>query len=216
MPSIAKQHFLLIFQTTFKLFQLNPQKNAFILGVFSFTISVLELDPTLAIWLEENYSNFNKFLIQAVKEFKDPDIIKQFASVEARILLYNELIFLDSNEYEEIISILLESLLNINEYVMTKEILLFFNTFVGATKGVNHPKMLKILPDIIKTFLFILPEINRNFLIYEIHVFQALIKNYGVTNNELYVFMRATLNDERFKDVTEKQKVFMSVFSIFF
>ena len=202
------KYFLLLFTTTFKLFQLNPKQNSSVLSVFSFTISTFDTDPSLGLWLKENYSEFNKFLIRIVSELKDPDLIKNFTGLQAKILLYNELIFLESAEYEEIMRVLLESLLNITEYAMTKEILLFFNSYVGVPKGVNHPNLLKFLPDIIKTLIFLLPDINRNFLIYEIHVFQAIIGSYGVGNNELYRFIRNSLNNGKFVDLSEKQKVF--------
>jgi len=165
------------------------------------------MDPGFGVWLKENYSEFNKFLISTVTQYKDPDLIKNFTNLQSKIMIYDELIFLESAEYEEIISVLLESLLTINEYAMTKEILLFFNSFMGLPKGINHPKVLKILPDLIKSLIYLLPDINRNFLIYEIHVLQALVKSYGKGNNELYVFIRGSLNDAKFVDLTEKQKV---------
>ena len=85
---------------------------------------------------------------------------------------------------------------------------------MGLPKGLNHPNVLKILPDLIKTLIFLLPDISRNFLIYEIHVFQALIKSYGKGNNELFAFIRESLNNEKFEEVTEKQKVFYFFFII--
>lgn len=204
---MAPKYFSLLFTTTFKMFQINPKQNSSVLGVFSFTVSILDMDPGFGVWLKENYSEFNKFLISTVTQYKDPDLIKNFTNLQSKIMIYDELIFLESAEYEEIISVLLESLLTINEYAMTKEILLFFNSFMGLPKGINHPKVLKILPDLIKSLIYLLPDINRNFLIYEIHVLQALVKSYGKGNNELYVFIRGSLNDAKFVDLTEKQKV---------
>jgi len=208
LPNIAMKYFSLLFTTTFKLFQLNPKQNSSVLSVFSFTISILDTDPGLGLWLKENYSEFNKFLITTVNEYKDPDLIKNFTALQSKILIYNEVIFLESTEYEDVMRVLLESLLNIAEYAMTKEILLFFNSYVGVPKGVNHPNLLKLLPDIIKTLIYLLPDINRNFLIYEIHVFQAVIKSYGLGNNDLYQFIRSSLNNGKFVDLSEKQKVF--------
>lgn len=206
-PCVAGKHFGLIFATTIKIFQANPKLNSSVLAVFAFTVSTLDSDPSFGAWLKENYAEFNKFLIGTVTQIKDPDLIKNFASVQSKILIYNELIFLDSPEYENVMRLLLESLLEINEYSMTKEILLFFNSFVGVPKGLDHPKMLAVLPDLIKTLIYLLPEINRNFLLYEGFIFQALVKNYGKGNNELKNFIRASFNEARFTGVTEKQKV---------
>ena len=196
------------------MFQVNPKQNSAVLSVFSFTISILDTDPGFGVWLKENYSEFNQFLITTVNQYKDPDLIKNFTNLQSKIMLYNDLIFLECVEYGEILRVLLESLLTIKEYSMTKEILLFFNSFMGLPKGLNHPNVLKILPDLIKTLIFLLPDISRNFLIYEIHVFQALIKSYGKGNNELFAFIRESLNNEKFEEVTEKQKVFYFFFII--
>ena len=123
----------MIFATTFKLFQINAKQNSFVLGVFSFSLSILENDPALGLWLQENYSEFNRFLLKTFENYKDPDLIKNFTNLQAKILLYYELIFFNSLEYNEIIAVLLESLLNISEYAINREILLFFNSFVGVS-----------------------------------------------------------------------------------
>lgn len=218
LPNVAQKYFSLLFTTTFKMFQVNPKQNSGVLSVFSFTISILDTDPGFGVWLKENYSEFNQFLISTVNQYKDPDLIKNFTNLQSKIMLYNDLIFLECAEYGEILRVLLESLLTIKEYSMTKEILLFFNSFMGLPKGLNHPNVLKILPDLIKTLIFLLPDISRNFLIYEIHVFQALIKSYGKGNNELFAFIRESLNNEKFVEVNEKQKVliFLSFFHFFY
>lgn len=205
--NITLKYFSLIFNSTFKIFQANPKQNSFVLSVFSFTLGILDTEPSLGPWLKDNYSEFNRFLLNNMIQYKDPDLIKHFTSLQARIVLYDELVFLCSNEYEEIMKLLLESLLTINEYAMTKEILLFFNTFVGVPKGVNHPKTLQFLAEMIRVLVFLLPEINRNFLNFEIQILQAVIKSYGSNNNELYVFIRGLLNDARFNECSEKQKV---------
>lgn len=192
---------------------MNPKQNSFVLGVFSLTLSILDNDPGLGVWLKGNGSELNKFLIETINKNKDPDLIKNFTILQVKILLYDELIFLECKEFDEIMKVLLDSLLEINEYSMTKEILLFFNSFMGVPKGIHHPNMMKFLPEIIKCFIFSLPEINRNFLIYLIHAFQALIKTYGMNNNELYLFIRNLLNDGRFTCLTEKQKVFFIKFN---
>lgn len=211
---ITRNYFSLIFTTTFKLFQSNAKQNSFVLGVFSFALSILENDPSLGLWLQENYSEFNRFLLKTLENFKDPDLIKNFANLQAKILLYDELIFLNSKEYDEIMRLLLESLLTISEYAMNREILLFFNSFVGVPKGQNHQRTLQFLPEILKVLVFLLPEINRNFVIYEIQILQAVAKSYS-NGNELALFVRGLLNDERFHACSDKQKVFLRFFRCF-
>lgn len=158
-----------IIDAIFKIFQQNPKRNSFVLNLFSYLITTLDTDKSIGIWLNENYSQFNKFLINVIIEYKDPDLIKNFVEVQARILIYNDLIFFISIEHEQIIKIILESFININEYGMTREILLFLNIFVGIPKGkdgIDNPNFIKFIPEILNVLFFTLPEINRNFIHY--------------------------------------------------
>lgn len=155
-----------IIDTIFKIFQLNPKRNSFILNLFSFLLTTLDHEKNIGIWLNTNYSQFNLYLMNMINQSDgDPDLIKYFVEVQARIFLYDESIFFGSESFDTILKEILKSFVNISEYGMTKEIVLFLNTILGA-KRTDHPSLIKFVPDIINAVFFTLPEINRNFLHY--------------------------------------------------
>ena len=155
------QFFDLLLSAILVVFEANPLENSSILGLLSSILFTVDYHDKQKQWIEANYRHLLKFIITKATEKKDPDLLKYFVIIQNKTFEKYREFLLGLDEFEEIMNFIFIIFLEVNETILQKEILTFFQLIFGTKSIITNPKILKNIQKFIEAFLIMLPDICR-------------------------------------------------------
>ena len=147
--------------TILVVFEANPIENSSILSLLLGLLFTVDYYDKQRQWIENNFRHLLKFLITKATENKDPDLLKYFVTIQNKTFEKYREFLLGLDEFEEIIDFVLMIFLNVNETILQKEILIFFQLTFGTKSIITNQKILKNVQKFIEALLIMLPEVFR-------------------------------------------------------
>ena len=155
------EFFDLLLNTILVVFEANPIENSSILSLLLGLLFTVDYYDKQRQWIENNFRHLLKFLITKATENKDPDLLKYFVTIQNKTFEKYREFLLGLDEFEEIIDFVLMIFLNVNETILQKEILTFFQLTFGTKSIITNQKILKNVQKFIEALLIMLPDVFR-------------------------------------------------------
>lgn len=138
-------------------FEVCPDKNFSLLDTIGTIIFYFEHSEEQQKWLQQNFSNFNHFIINLMSVEKNVNILSKWIDILKKVFeLYRDF-FLSLPELEQIIGLLLTIFCEIAEIGVLRKSAELLSLLIGTKSTIMLPAVLKFLPKILELTFAILP-----------------------------------------------------------
>ena len=169
--------------------------------------------PPINNWLATNLAPINAFFLNYAKQKNsikdiDPDVVKEFFTVQEGVIIYSQEIFLSQPQTEEILNLALMGLQYLNEKQLQRKVVYFLYLCVQI-----RPVFACKYDLILKSVIFSVPNVNNLCYINLARILMVIFEGVDMKNKENV--LRTLLEYEPYTDVDRDLKEIMAKFMAF-
>ena len=153
-------HYNQIMVSTLKTFETAPDRNAVLLDIIPTLLFNFEGSNKQNEWLERDFLKLNEYIMKAVLEEKENNIIYHWIDIIYRVIETYNSFFLALPDIGQTLTLILHKYSEIDDNKLLKRLADLINLFIGVEATIQHPVISTFVPQILELVFAKLPQID--------------------------------------------------------